>query len=147
AYYLHLGYSVLGVDANPVLTAECASRFKKEIGEGRMKIINAGILRQPGNFTFYRNLQGDEWSSFDPERGKKGGKWEAVTVPCLTAHELISEHGEPYFMKVDIEGADLQAIESLTPETAPDYVSLELSEDPIVETLIGLGYSSFKFVD
>ncbi len=43
AYYLHLGYSVVGIDANPLLTNECTLRFKKEIDEGRMKIINAGV--------------------------------------------------------------------------------------------------------
>src|SRR5215472_14713563 len=88
AYYLHLGHSVVGVDANPLLTAQCALRFEREIAEGRMKIINAGVLKQAGEFTFYRNLQDDEWSSFDSEKGKKGGKWEAVTIPCLTAQEL-----------------------------------------------------------
>lgn len=148
AYYLHLGYSVVGVDANPLLAAAGATRFQKEIREGRMKVINVGILRQPGEFTFYRNLHDDGWSSFDPERGKNGGKWEAVTVPCITADQLVREHGKPHFMKIDIEGADLEAVESLTPTTAPGYISVELSlEDPIVEALIELGYSSFKFVD
>jgi len=148
AYYLHLGYSVVGVDANPLASAECALRFKKEIAEGRMRIVNAGVLRQPGEFTFYRNLQDDGWSSFDPEQGKKGGSWQAITIRCITAQQLIAVHGTPHFMKVDIEGADFQAIESITQATAPDYISLELSSvDPIIETLINLGYSSFKFVD
>jgi FkbM family methyltransferase len=148
AYYLHLGYSVVGVEANPLQTAACAMRFKREIGEGRMKIINAGVLRQPGEFTFYRNLQEDAWSSFDPERGQKGGKWEPLTISCMTARQLIAAEGKPYFMKVDIEGADFQLIESMTPVMAPDYISLELSPvDPIIEELIALGYSCFKFVD
>jgi hypothetical protein len=43
AYYLHLGHSVVGVDANPTLTGECALRFKREIDEGRMRIVNAGV--------------------------------------------------------------------------------------------------------
>ena len=51
-------------------------------------------------------------------------------------------------MKVDIEGADLQTLHSITPATAPAYVSLELNcADPILERLIELGYSAFKFVN
>jgi hypothetical protein len=51
-------------------------------------------------------------------------------------------------MKVDIEGADFQALSSITSETAPAYVSLELNcADPILERLIDLGYCAFKFVN
>jgi hypothetical protein len=51
-------------------------------------------------------------------------------------------------MKVDIEGADVEALHSVTPATAPPYVSLELNHaDPLLERLIELGYSAFKFVN
>jgi hypothetical protein len=105
-------------------------------------------LKDPGEFTFYRNLRDDGWSSFQPEKGKKGGEWEELKIPCVTTQQLIAEHGKPFFMKVDIEGADLQALHSITPATAPSYVSLELNcADPILERLIELGYSAFKFVN
>src|SRR5579859_1419345 len=91
AYYLHLGYSVLGVDANPLLTAKGAVRFAEEIRQGRMNILNAGILKQAGKFVFYRNLQDDGWSSFDPERGREGGRWEEIEVPCVTGAQLIAK--------------------------------------------------------
>jgi FkbM family methyltransferase len=147
AYYLPRGYSVVGVDANPALTAECALRFQQEIGAGRMKIVNAGVLDKTGEFTFYRNLQDHGWSSFEPEMSNKGS-WEAIKVPCTAAQKLIAEYGKPYFMKIDIQGTDFQAIQSITQETAPPYIRVELSAvDPIVEALLDLGYSSFKFVD
>jgi hypothetical protein len=105
-------------------------------------------LREPGEFTFYRNLEDDVWSSFDPEKGKKGGRYESTTVPCITAQQLIASHGRPFFMKVDIEGADYQVLESLDAKSVPDYISLELScVDPILERLLDLGYSRFKLVD
>jgi FkbM family methyltransferase len=148
AYYLELGYSVLGVEANPLLAAKGAQRFKNEIQQGQMKIVNAGVLKEPGEFTFYRNLRDDGWSSFVAENGKKGGQWEELKIPCVTTQQLIEEHGKPFFMKVDIEGADLQTLHSITPATAPAYISLELSSaDPILERLIELGYSDFKFVN
>jgi FkbM family methyltransferase len=148
AYYLDLGYVVVGVEANPLLAAQCTLRFENEIRQGRMKVINAGVLKEPGDFKFYRNLRDACWSSFLPEKGKKEGDWEELKIPCVTTQQLIAEHGKPFFMKVDIEGADLQALHSITPATAPPYVSLEVNcFDPILERLIGLGYSAFKFVN
>jgi FkbM family methyltransferase len=148
AYYLHLGYRVLGVEANPLLASQCTRRFENEIRQGHARIINAGVLKEPGEFTFYRSLRDDSWSSFDPEKGKKEGEWQEMKVPCVTTQQLIAEHGKPFFMKVDIEGTDLQALHSITPATAPTYISLELNcDDPIVESLIELGYSAFKFVN
>jgi FkbM family methyltransferase len=148
AYYLDLGYRVVAVEANPLLTAQCAVRFEDEIRQGRVKIINAGVLKEPGEFTFYRNLYRDGWSSFKPEMGKREGKWEELRIPCVTTQQLMAEYGKPFFMKVDIEGADFQALQSITPATAPAYVSLEVNcADPILERLIELGYSAFKFVN
>ena len=148
AYYLALGNRVLGVEANPLLAAQCVTRFSAEIQAGRMVVVNAGVLHEPGSFTFYRNLQDDGWSSFEPEKGGKDGPWEELVIPCVTTQQLIEKHGKPFFIKVDIEGADLQALTSLTPDTAPAYVSVELSYgDPILEKLIELGYTAFKFVN
>jgi hypothetical protein len=80
--------------------------------------------------------------------GKARGEWEELKIPCVTTQQLIEEHGGPYFIKVDIEGADFQTLHSLTAATAFSYVSLELNcVDPLVERLIELGYNSFKFVD
>jgi FkbM family methyltransferase len=148
AYYLWLGYQVVGVDANPLLCSQCEERFVSEIAQGRMKVVNAGILERGGAFKFYRNLSEAGWSSFDRERGTRGGKWAEQTVPCLTTLNLIESYGRPFFVKVDIEGADLQALKSITSDIAPPYISLELNvSDPILETLIDLGYTAFKFVD
>jgi FkbM family methyltransferase len=148
AYYLDLGYRVVGVDANPLLAAQCTRRFETEIRQGRVTIVNAGVLKEPGEFTFYRNLSDDGWSSFEPEEGKIGGKWEELKIHCVTTQQLMAEHGKPFFMKVDIQGSDIQTLHSITAATAPAYVSLELNyADPIVERLIELGYSAFKFVN
>jgi len=148
AYYLHLGYRVVGIEASPPLAAECAKRFEQETRQQRITIINAGVLGEAGVFTFYRNLLDNGWSSFEREKGKKGGEWEELRIPCVAASQLIAQYGTPFFMKIDVEGADLQVLRSLIPEIAPSYISVELNcVDPIVERLIELDYSAFKFVD
>jgi hypothetical protein len=57
AYYLSLGHDVVGLDANPSLVAQCSRRFESEIRKGRAKIVNAGVLKEPVEFTFYSNLR------------------------------------------------------------------------------------------
>ena len=148
AYYLCLGYRVVGVEANPLLAIHCMQRFANEIQQGRMLVVNAGVLKEPGTCSFYRSLLDDGWSSFVLDRVKKKGEWEKIDIPCISTLDLIADHGKPFFMKVDIEGADFQALCSITPSTAPAYISLELNcHEPIIERLIELGYSAFKFVD
>jgi FkbM family methyltransferase len=148
AYYLSLGYRVVGVEADPLLAAKCKVRFQNEIQQGRMTVVNAGVLKDQGEFTFYRNLTDDGWSSFVPEKAKAGGKWEELRIPCVTTQQLIQEHGSPFFVKIDIRGADFQALESITPAAAPPYISLGMNcADPFLERLIDLGYDSFKFSD
>jgi FkbM family methyltransferase len=148
AYYLHLGYRVVAVEADPVVAAECSTRFTREIAEGRVQVINVGVLAEPGEFIFYRNLTCPGLSSFKPKLGKRGGKWEELRIRCVTTSQLMQEHGIPYFMKVDIEGADMQTLLTVTTDLTPPYVSLELNDtDPIVQRLTDLGYSAFKFVN
>ncbi len=148
AYYLHLGYRVVGIEANPLLARQATRRFEREIRLGRMKVLNVGVLKEAGVHQFFRNLTDDGWSSFQPEKGRKGGEWVQEMVPCVTLRQLVEEHGQPFFVKIDIEGTDFEAIQSLTPATAPAYVSVELNcEDPILEKLIVLGYTAFKFVN
>jgi FkbM family methyltransferase len=147
-YYLDLGYSVVGVEANPLRAEECKLRFAQEIERGQMKVVNLGVLKQPGSFTFYRNLVMDDRSSFVRRDGNQDD-WEEIEIRCVTTRYLIDEHGTPYFMKVDIEGADLQALATLPPSSCPPYVSLELGStgEEILDRLIELGYTEFKFID
>jgi FkbM family methyltransferase len=148
AYYLHLGYRVVGVEADPLLAAHCSQRFEREIRSGQMTVVNAGILKRPGEFTFYRSVQDDGLSTFEPNRAAEYLEWEELKVSCITAQWLIEDYGQPFFIKVDIEEADFQVLETLTPAIAPAYISLELNLiDPFIDRLVQLGYNAFKFVD
>src|ERR1035438_7681674 len=148
AYYLHLGYRVVGIEANPLLAAMSMQRFDREIRAGQMKVVNAGILRESGEFIFNRSLQDDGWSTFESDLIRKPEEWEQIRVRCMTTQQLIQEYGQPYFIKVDIEAADFQVLETLSLAIAPGYISLELNlTDPFLDRLVSLGYSGFKFVD
>ena len=73
---------------------------------------------------------------------------------------FFEKYGVPYYCKIDIEGYDIVALQSLqTLDKLPKYISVEtecigeedvLNEDEILETLVQLhklGYNRFKLID
>ena len=148
AYYLESGYRVIAVEADPLKVELCAKNFSREIEEGRLTILNIGISDRSGTLPFYRNLVNGGWSSFFPEHGKRGGQFEEIAVPCCTLAGVLQEHGVPYYLKIDIEGKDEAAVSTLTPDLAPDYMSVEVSFSPVIlSRLADLGYRSFKLIN
>lgn len=146
AYYLSLGHEVIGVEANPLLVESCQKRFSDEIKRKRLTILNVGVLDSPGEFTFYRNLSDHGCSSFDPVHGKLGGKWEELSISCVTAAFLIAQFGVPYFLKVDVEGMGEQVISTMQSGRAPKYISMEIESPESITHLGSLGYTGFKLV-
>jgi hypothetical protein len=49
AYYLHCGFKVLAIEANPVLCSQATVRFEQEIEQGQLQILNIGIAPTSGN--------------------------------------------------------------------------------------------------
>jgi len=79
---------------------------------------------------------------------------ESVTVPSIEFTSLVAKHGVPYYMKIDIEGADHLCLHGIAKiPSLPKYVSFE-SEVPApfefvsnIRQLASLGYGGFKIVD
>jgi FkbM family methyltransferase len=160
-YYLKKGFRVLGIEADPELAAACEARFAAEIEEGRLAVVH-GAVAEPcsdgrGTITFYRNLDLSVWGTIDPswaERNSRlGTRHVPLEVPRIDIARVLRTHGVPYYMKIDIEGADdqcLRALEEL--EVRPQYLSIE-SDRGTMERMVGelrrllsLGYRSFKVV-
>ncbi len=156
AYYLALGYDVVGFEADPDLLAYCRRRFARELQDGRLTLVEGAITTEAANtVTFFRHpnsvfgTTSPDWA----DRNKHVGSSEIVTVPAVNFAERLREFGVPFYLKVDIEGADKECFEALRGLTArPMYVSLE-SEKVDFEALIGefdmlseLGYERFAVV-
>lgn len=147
-FYLAKGFKVIAIEANPLLVQQASIRFSKYIESQQLKILNVGIGAQEGSFPFYVNDTLSEWSSFIKEIGARGNLFHEIKVNCVTLDTLIKEHGIPYYLKVDIEGKDLTAIQPLTSFPAkPKYVSVENGNGHLLECLNQLGYKYFKFIN
>jgi len=149
-YYLQEGFKVLAVEANPQFCEENAKKFKKYIDDGSLTILNVGIADKEGILPFYINKRTSEWSSFDFELGTRNNTpYEVLNVPCVTTASLFEKYGVPYYFKVDIEGYDFYCINDL-PIVAGGkgikYVSCEVSQISLMDTLYKKGYTKFKLI-
>ena len=73
-------------------------------------------------------------------------------MPGVVFTSLLKTYGTPYYLKIDIEGADLLCIESLQVPNVPKYLSIEsdkLDWSALLhefDVLTALGYRRFKVV-
>jgi FkbM family methyltransferase len=151
AYYLKRGFRVVAVEADPDMAAACRRRFASEIGRGEVILLNVVIAEEDGTAVFYIS-EGNRgvWSSLTEELARRTGlPARRVEVPARRFRGLLEEYGVPYYLKVDIEGADHLCLRDLTPANAPPYVSFEASEGKIEDLfwLAHCGYSRFKLID
>lgn len=144
AHYLRAGYRVVAVEANPQLAERLSQRFAGD----PVEVVNAGISSGVGTATFWVNDANDEHSSFDREVGcREGTPCHAVEIECVPFRSLLERHGVPFYLKIDIEGADGLCLSSLSPDDLPAYVSIEAHTADYVDRLRDLGYRQFKLVD
>jgi FkbM family methyltransferase len=153
AYYLHRGYRVAAVEANPLLVSAAERHFQSEIADGRLRVLNVGIAETSGESEFWISEVNNQWSSFSKEVATRRGATvlaEPVRVRCCPLSAVLKEVGTPYYLKMDIEGSDAIGLESLTKDLAPPYISVEFAhglQTRLLQRLLDLGYCRFKLLN
>ncbi|PYP37892.1 MAG: hypothetical protein DMD48_10700 [Gemmatimonadetes bacterium] len=151
AHYLRRGFRVVGVDANPEMVAFCEGRFEDEIRAGRLILLNVGLAPEEGVASFFVSEgNGGVWSSLDPALASRGDlATHAVAVQARSLRSLVQEYGVPFYLKVDIEGAEHVCLRDIDTADAPAYVSFEASEGRLENLflLANAGYTRFKLID
>lgn len=148
AYYLHKGFSVVGVEASPLLVPKLERRFAAEIRDGRYRLVTVGIAEREGEADFWICDDLPEWSSFDRSiASRNGSRHHAVKVETRRFGSLLETFGTPHYCKIDIEGNDNFCLEDMTREAKPRFVSVEaIRGDEQLRLLHQLGYSRFKII-
>jgi FkbM family methyltransferase len=160
SFYLAKGFRVVAFEADPELIAQCKEKFSNEIAAGRLHIVEGAIVDSPAvgdTITFYKNPSVTVWGTVDPawrDRNERAG-WESeeIVVPAIDFGKCIEQFGVPYYVKIDIEGADILSLQTLGDyDLKPDYVSIESSKlsldgiDSELDILEELGYDLFKAI-
>jgi len=160
-FYLRKGFKVVAVEANPVLAKQSNERFSSEIASGQLTIVNKALVEdQTDSVEFYVNDEKNDWGTLLPDWNRSLNKaFRRITVPTIRLPDLIAAHGVPYFMKIDIEGADVMCVRSLMHQReSPSYVSVELMTPnnlanqrveclEILVYLRAMGYTKFQISD
>ena len=156
AYYLKKGFRVVAFEANPELVVHCRRRFSDEIDSGRLCIVEGAIAPASvgRKVTFYQNPMSiwgtidDSWVTRNEKIGFSSSKLE---VDRVDVSDSFREHGIPFFLKIDIEGADTLVLDALRDfDERPQYVSIESEKvnfadlEAELEMLGRLGYTTFR---
>jgi FkbM family methyltransferase len=157
-FYLKKGFSVVAVEANPTLASETERRLQSYVKSGQLVIENKAISdRDCVSIPFYVCDNVSVWGTTQTdwvERNRiAGAEVRQISVPSTRFASLIARHGVPYYLKMDIEGADTLCLRDLrTIEDRPKFISLESSlssfEELIEEFCLfqALGYTLYKIV-
>jgi len=159
AYYLHQGFRVLAIEADPVLVEQATKRFAREVCSGRLKILNVGIGEKAGSAEFWISDDCTIWNSFDRRiAARNGSRHHAIIVETRRRCDILEDCGTPHYLKVDIERRDQLCVSDLIGRPLPRFISVESEclgdseEIGEVESLATLtllrqaGYSQFKLI-
>lgn len=156
-FYLRKGFKVVAIEANPVLAEKLRERFRPNLSDGSLVVIEAAIAENAGEVGFYVN-ESSVWGTTRPAWAERnallGSPSKLIKVKATSFPEVLGKEGVPYYLKIDIEGADILCLEGLLKDLdRPKFVSIE-SEKRSWRALMyefemfkKLGYSRFKIVD
>ena len=98
AYYLHRGYRVVAIDANPLMIERANRRFAAELASKRLTLLNVGIFESSGEFDFWISSH-EDWSSFDKANASKlQAQAYSISIPCVPFSDILKQYGVPFYL-------------------------------------------------
>lgn len=162
-FYLKKGFSVIAFEADPELVQYCRIHFRNALAGGKLTIVEGAIVdvskldAHKESIRFYKNAVISVWGTIYDTwayRNKcHGAPSQIIEVKTVDFRACVDRYGVPYYMKIDIEGADVICLEALRHfGVKPDYISIE-SEKAVFSkleqefnVLTDLGYPGFEIV-
>jgi FkbM family methyltransferase len=151
AYYLMKAEKVVAVEANPILANLIKHKFAKEISAGRLVVENIVLVikSSSGTVPFYIHKTKDVLSQFPKPEPDRLAAFDEIELRSKTVAELVEQHGQPYFIKIDLENFDAVILRSLFENgIRPPFISAESHSIDIFAALVAMGhYNAFKLVE
>lgn len=140
---LERGWMVIGIDANPRVTGSIGYNEN-------LRVITSAVSSQAGFVDFFVNDAKEDWSSLEQSLAARGGHGVRRITACAITLEMLVEHfGLPDYLKLDIEGGELDALAGLGCHR-PTVISFEvdhlgMAEDGLLSLALSLGYGWFAW--
>ncbi|HEY7643741.1 MAG TPA: FkbM family methyltransferase [Hyphomicrobiales bacterium] len=115
-----IGARVVAVEPQPAAFAWLKMCYGRD---PKVHLVQAAVSDRAGGLTLHLNLANPTVSTASSAfiestrgaRGWQGQHWDdTITVPAVTIDDLIARHGEPAFVKIDVEGFELNALQGLS---------------------------------
>ena len=148
-YYLLKSDLVIAIEANPSLVERIKQKFEKEIIQKKLIVLNYLISNKNDENLedFFVHKTNHYLSRTNPEKNKINN-FNKIKLKSKNAVDIIKEFGEPYYIKIDMEGQDHLILKDLfLSKIKPPYISAEAHKIEVFTILSALGeYESFKLV-
>lgn len=150
-YYLKKAELVVAVEANPMLCRRIEERFRSAIQEGRLRVENCVVVGEGSapEVYFYLHKRHHVLGQFPEPDESVIGDYDKVLLPSRPVMEILRKHGDPYYIKIDIERSEDAILRAIFRSgVRPPFISAELQSIQVFALLAGLGeYGAFKLVD
>lgn len=149
-YYLLKSSKVVGVEANPALCRAVEKRFSCEIEAGKLVVLNVAISAGDEDRTvdFHVHKTNHVLSHLGAPDAASIGDFDRIEVLSRTPTSIIREHGEPRYIKVDLEGMDAVVLKDIFDAgMLPPEISAEAHSADVFDCLRKAGYKAFNLVD
>src|SRR5688572_5823910 len=99
-YYCKKADVVIAVEANPVLCAHIAGRFRDEISSGKLFVENC-VLNTDSDISetfFYIHKSEDVLSQFPTPSKNHINDFRRIALPALSPLKIIHKYGPPFYI-------------------------------------------------
>tara|TARA_B100000579_G_C22625244_1_gene753859 strand:- start:67 stop:903 length:837 start_codon:yes stop_codon:yes gene_type:complete len=161
-YYLKRGFRVVAFECAPSNINYLKKRFTHEIKNRDFILEEKAVTSGGGNGNFIDFFVDDdsEWgtvhSKWASRNVRLGSSQKITSVETIDPPTIYSIYGLPHYMKIDIEGSDIDALTSLftlKEDERPKFVSLESNKTSFkdlqeeLSILVHLGYTKFAAIN
>jgi len=149
-YYLKKGLRVVGVEANPALADYCRARFRKQVAEETLVILNVALTSAPSSdlVPFYVHKHNHVLSQILRPSEDALSDFEEIHVAQRRASDIVNTYGQPYYIKIDIEHHDQVVLADLFDSNIrPPHISAESHSIEVFCRMVAAGYTSFNLID
>jgi FkbM family methyltransferase len=142
---------VVAIEANPILCEEINKRFAEYVVDKRLAVENVVAVASPGSpaVDFYIHRTDHVLSQMTAPASSELIHFTHRRLPARAIVDIIAQYGDPYYIKIDVEGADAALLRAIfAAGVRPPYISAECHNIEVFQVLLEQGgYRAFKLIE